>query len=579
MLGLSDETRVERIKRNYHENQKTWWSAMGATLVVVLVLIFTNIVGYAKIVFQPIKADFCTISDKIAPPNYFTDNSTVVEILHDPEFRKASAKKLQGAVQIDTQVFDNAPDVDEDPELWSNFDVFHRYLQKTFPRVYLKLKVETVNTYGLVFTWKGTNSKLKPLLLTAHQDTVPIAPTSLDKWSYPPLDGHYDGKKLWGRGSLDNKNVLISLLESVDALLGESFIPTRTVVLGFGFDEEISGDRGAANIAKFLIKEYGKDSFYAIVDEGPGLMKSPFGDELVAMPATGEKGHIDIIVALDAPGGHSLNPPAWTSIGVISDLMVRLEEDPYDLTLGSKNPFLKLMQCGAVNSSGTSKLKTKALLRAGFDKLSNSLVVKGLAKSKDMAYMFRTTQAIDIIEGGIKANALPEHVEALVNHRIAVESSVHEVQKSFAAKVREVAEIHGLGLKSFGKVELNATSHGTFVIEAEGLLEPAPVTPSAGAIWDILAGSTRHVYEDLVFPNISYKVDSLPSLMVANTDTKWYWPLTKHIFRYTPAVMSHNLDNVHTVDENIDFDNHLRLIAFWFEYIQNVSNVKDVKDE
>jgi Gly-Xaa carboxypeptidase len=31
-----------------------------------------------------------------------------------------------------------------------------------------------------------------------------------------------------------------------------------------------------------------------------------------------------------------------------------------------------------------------------------------------------TTQAIDIISGGIKANALPEQVQAIVNHRIAV---------------------------------------------------------------------------------------------------------------------------------------------------------------
>lgn len=35
-----------------------------------------------------------------------------------------------------------------------------------------------------------------------------------------------------------------------------------------------------------------------------------------------------------------------------------------------------------------------------------------------------TTVAVDLIKGGVKANALPERAWAVVNHRIAVERSV-----------------------------------------------------------------------------------------------------------------------------------------------------------
>jgi hypothetical protein len=31
------------------------------------------------------------------------------------------------------------------------------------------LNVTTVNTYGLIYEWKGSNSALKPVLLAAHQ--------------------------------------------------------------------------------------------------------------------------------------------------------------------------------------------------------------------------------------------------------------------------------------------------------------------------------------------------------------------------------------------------------------------------
>ena len=36
-----------------------------------------------------------------------------------------------------------------------------------------------------------------------------------------------------------------------------------------------------------------------------------------------------------------------------------------------------------------------------------------------------TTQAIDLIQGGVKVNALPESAWAIINHRISVIRSVH----------------------------------------------------------------------------------------------------------------------------------------------------------
>ena len=55
-------------------------------------------------------------------------------------------------------------------------------------------------------------------------------------------------------------------------------------------------------------------------------------------------------------------------------------------------------------------------------------------------YLIRTSQALDIINGGEKANALPEHVKLLVNHRVAIGTSVAEVQENFVSRVVEVAK-------------------------------------------------------------------------------------------------------------------------------------------
>jgi len=55
------------------------------------------------------------------------------------------------------------------------------------------LTLTKVNTYGLLYEWKGSDDSLKPLLLVAHQDVVPVDPDTIDEWTYPPYSGYYDG--------------------------------------------------------------------------------------------------------------------------------------------------------------------------------------------------------------------------------------------------------------------------------------------------------------------------------------------------------------------------------------------------
>lgn len=126
---------------------------------------------------------------------------------------------------------------------------------------------DTVNTFGLVYTIKGTEPALKPLMLAAHQDVVPVADAST--WKYPPFSAHFDGQWLWGRGASDDKNSLTGLMSALEALLSNPFwVPRRTIILALGFDEECSGRRGAGYIGRYLEKLYGPNSIALILDEG-----------------------------------------------------------------------------------------------------------------------------------------------------------------------------------------------------------------------------------------------------------------------------------------------------------------------
>ena len=83
------------------------------------------------------------------------------------------------------------------------------------------MQLTKVNTYGLHYEWTGSDSTLKPIMLTAHQDVVPVDPTTVDQWKYPPYSGHFDGERIWGRGSVDDKSGLIGIL-SVPLVLLDS---------------------------------------------------------------------------------------------------------------------------------------------------------------------------------------------------------------------------------------------------------------------------------------------------------------------------------------------------------------------
>lgn len=569
--GVSIDSVVSKLKDNYKK-----------TIVVVLLLVtlfWTNTIGYLKIALQPLDdTTICPIYETIAPNSFHLDNSTVLDILYDEKFRLNSISKLAGSVQVDTTVFDNQPDVPDAPEQWVQFKDFHKYLKTTFPTVFETFQVDYVNTYGIVLYWAGSDKLLKPVMLTAHQDVVPVQQDTLNGWSYPPFSGHYDGEYIFGRGSLDCKNVLIAIMEALELLVADKdFKPVRGIVAAFGFDEEASGRRGALNIGKWLESKFGSNSIYAILDEGPGIMTDKLTGNIVAMAATGEKGYMDVKVSLTTPGGHSSVPPDHTLIGIMSELAYLIESDPYQPILSPDHPILGYLKCLAVNTGNKlPKLARKSILRAGFDKLANSKVVQFIAKDKATRYLIQTSQALDLLIGGEKANALPESVSLVINHRISIESSLLEIQNIFISRVVNIAKKHGLGVISFnGEVIIPATSKGHFEVELFSTpLKSAPTSPSDTNVWKYLAGVTRHVFEDLgIFPDNKDPVFLAPAIMPANTDTKYYWNLTKNIFRYSPFFVSDPMaeNHIHSVDERIRVDGHLQLIAFFYEYIQAVN--------
>lgn len=524
----------------------------------------------------------CPIVPKIDPSDVLHNPDTINYILSDKSFHTSVRKKLLNAVKIPTEIFDgmeNPQSVKSLKELyeldprWKPFEKFHDYLEKTYPLVHKHLQLKKINKFGLVYTWKGNDTSKKPIMLTAHQDVVPVPHETIDQWTFPPFEGGFDGKYLYGRGVSDCKNLLIALMGTIELLLEEDkFKPQRTIILAFGYDEEAAG-KGAKEISDYLVNKYGPDSILQIIDEGDEGYQEIEGVKLV-LPATGEKGHLNSVIDLFTPGGHLSVPPKHTSIGIMSQLITEIEDKEFSPILTNNNPVLGQLYCLAEHSKILNKSIKGDILKAQIDQNANQRVVEYLSKDAETKYLITTSQAVDIIEGGVKSNALPEHVSVVVNSRIAVEENVNTVVSKLKADILTIADKFNLGLIIDNQEIIEPTEHGYFNYSLIESLEPAPVSPINGESWNIFGGSLRYLYEDLIFPDSNDIFIVAPFLSTGNTDTKSYWDLTRNIYRYQPSIATKN-SNIHSIDEKLDFEGHFHIIAFYYYYLQLVDGKDD----
>lgn len=164
----------------------------------------------------------------------------------------------------------------------------------------------------------------------------------------------------------------------------------------------------------------------------------------IARPAVGEKGYMDVSIEVKTPGGHSSVPPKHTvsrsfcfgnhflprnrykSIGIISQILVDFENHPYEVKLHRSNPMYTLLQCEAAYTPPEAMLPRfrSAIRRSLISDTALEFVNEVMSMDKIWSAFVGTTQAADLIRGGVKVNALPEQATAVVNHRIALERCV-----------------------------------------------------------------------------------------------------------------------------------------------------------
>ncbi len=424
----------------------------------------------------------------------------------------------------------------DEPAGPSVFAQFRDAVQRLYPRLHEVLEREVVAEHSVLMRWPGRRAD-GPLVLMAHYDVVPVVAA---EWRHPPfradiVDAREPGGSaeptIHARGAIDDKGALVAILEAVERLVADGFVPARDVYLAFGHDEEVAG-HGAPAIVEVL---RGRGIRPALVlDEGGAVVSGvlPGVDVETAMIGVAERGVMTLDLTAREVGGHASTPPALPATARLARAITRLQRHPFPVRVSApvramfatvaphaRRPFSVVF--GRIGLTGA--LLARVLPQLGAE--TNALV--------------RTTAVVTELAGAEAENVLATRARAAVNIRLLTGDTV----AGALARVRRIVADPAV------EIELRQGS------------DPSPVSPWRGEAWRRLAGAVTATLGSDVVPT--------PYLQLGASDSRWFTALSDHVYRFTPfRLTASEREALHAHDERIRVGVWLRGIDFYRELIE-----------
>lgn len=438
------------------------------------------------------------------------------------------AAHLAESIQFETVSHSTDP-ADLESEAFAGF---RRWFEATYPKLHRTLTREIVAGDSLLYTWAGSDPALEPVLLAAHQDVVPAE--NLERWTRPPFEGRIEDGFVWGRGTIDDKGALIAIAEAVERLIGEGFVPRRTLLLAFGHDEEVGGGRGASAIAALLASRNVRALL--ALDEGAAVVEGvlPGFTRPVALVGIAEKGSATLEVVARAEGGHSSTPPRETASGILARAIQRIESNP--LPGGVVGATRQLFEYLAPETPLYARVPLANLWL--FAKPLDWV----LSGQPGVNALLRTTTAVTMLSGSPKDNVLPVEAIAGVNFRLLPGDSSDWLLE----RITEIVDDPRVEVR-FKYPPREATA----------------VSPSDGPAFALIQRTVAEIFPDAIFA---------PFLTVGGTDVRHYAPITDGLYRFAPFTYgAADLKLPHGIDERIAVDALPVAVDFYARFIENAS--------
>jgi carboxypeptidase PM20D1 len=476
---------------------KKFFSLLGLALLLVLAILLFN-----------------TFRSKPWPMH----TAAVLEPLPD-----AAIMHMSNAIRIATISPEDTTSIDS-----LHFNQFRVFLEQSYPLIHRQINRTIIKNYSYVFEWKGSDSSLQPVILMGHYDVVPVEPSAVKLWSVPPFSGEIRDSIIWGRGSIDDKAAVISILEATENLLKNGFKPLRTILLCFGHNEESTGT-GAIAIVDYLQQKHIRADM--VIDEGGEITTGKMKDvqRPVAMIGVGEKGYVTFELSVQKPGGHSSKPDKETAIDILIKALYKLRSVQMPATL--TEPVKEFLH--RVSGSSGSFFNKMALNNLW---LFKSSVQNTLSSTPEGDAMQRTTIVPTILESGIRENVIPTNAKAIVNSRILNGETTLQVQ-------------------DFIKKAIN-DDRVTITIKGDFNTEPSPLTDIHSQAFKIMENAVYQTVDGVI---------PVPYVMLGASDSRNYRAISNGVINFTPLI---NSKGFHGIDERLPIKDFQRSISFFTSIIK-----------
>ena len=406
---------------------------------------------------------------------------------------------------------------------FGEFDRLQELMKRSFPAVMEAGTFELVE-HSVLITIPGSDENLLPCLYMSHQDVVPVVAGTEKDWTHDAFSGAVNGGYIWGRGTLDIKNMVFGILEAAEYLLRHDRQFRRTAYLAFGDDEETL-NLGAYSIAQTLQDRGIKLEF--VLDEGGGSLEDGacFGapGQCISLINLMEKGYADLELSAESSGGHSSRPWGGTSLEHLSRAIAAIADHPFPV---------RLPKAIAAMFEALAPLVTEEPLRTLVQDVpgnADAIAAWCATKPETFAYV-TTTVAPTMIEGGSAAcNVLPQNMRAVINFRL----NEGETTESVMEHCRSVTDNDNVSLRFLQKNDPSATARS----DGFGYL----------ALKEALAE---------FYPEVCY----IPAMTTGATDARRYESICDTCLRCSPFLSETEdvLRGVHGTDERISVRSYLQ---------------------
>ena len=283
------------------------------------------------------------------------------------------------------------------------------------------------NRANLVARLKGNGVK-RPLLILAHTDVVGV---QREKWPVDPFGAVMKDGYIWGRGSKDDKPVLVANLMTTLMLRRQGIALDRDVIFLAESGEEADLEGVGIN---FMVREHFDeiDAEFAMTEGGGADIEN--GRVARVNIGTAEKVPARVRLVASGTAGHGSVPRLDNALIHLGAAVqkVGLWETPMRLNETTRTYFEKL--------AAISPPDRASIYKALLDPKTADRAQKFLREQAPGQYsMLRTSVVPTILKAGVGANVIPSEAEATLDIRALPDENVQAFYAEMAKVIADPA--------------------------------------------------------------------------------------------------------------------------------------------